>query len=156
MRIIEHELNLRWKWETLVFPMALKNSSRRLNLCFEKRRKTRRVTVFPRFETCCVDMREMVYALEKDKLWFVLFISRISKRRIESIFNKMFNNIGNTCVSRMGLTDQNRLGGSIFPGKFPAVSREISREMRLGQPRFPGNFPAAISREISWLGVPAG
>ena len=50
----------------------------------------------------------------------------------------------------MGLTDQIRLGGSIFPGEFPAISREIPRGVsRLS---FAWKFPGeSISREI--LGI---
>ena len=48
---------------------------------------------------------------------------------------------------RMGLTDRIRPGGSIYPGKLPAISREIPPEMRLpiqdSPGNSPGNFPAA-------------
>ena len=56
---------------------------------------------------------------------------------------------------RMGLTDQIRLGGPIFPGEFPATSREIPREMLMSSQDFPDdqpNFPDVISRCIS-LGI---
>ena len=66
--------------------------------------------------------------------------------------------------SRTSLTDHNRNGGPIFPGKWSAISQEIPRGMWMGarefpgnstghfpagHPNFTGNFPAIISRGIS-------
>ena len=58
----------------------------------------------------------------------------------------------------MGLTDQIRLGGSIFPGGSPAISRVMRlpvQDLPAGPPNFPANFPGNSfhAKSIS-LGIP--
>ena len=86
---------------------------------------------------------------------------RLSKKR-DSAHTPIHNS--------MGLTRQIRLGGSIFPGGFPAPPRRDSREMRMaelpgcrfareppgGFPKFPGNWAHRGMRGIPTGWIPRG